>query len=242
MFFPPVLGEVDSVVRLYDWYSDSFAFYLAMERPGKTDLCDYLIQNDCDLNEEQALVVFRQLVEIAYRCAELDIVHRDLKEDNLILCSESMLTVKVIDFGAATSISANTLSKQFVGTREYFAPEQRLRLPYDPLAATVYSLGAILYSLMQGQPPSGRGPVVFLNPLSCSSRELILRCMSAKSTYRPSLRGAILYSLTQGQQPSSRGPDMFMNPLSCSTRELILRCMSAKPTYRPSLRDLMALF
>jgi len=183
------LENVDSVVHLYSWYTDSSAYYLAMERPGKMDLCDYLIHNQCTLNEQQALVVFRQLVDIAYRCAEMDIVHRDLKEDNLILCSESTLTVKAIDFGSATSISANTPSTEYVGTKEYFAPEQRLRLPYDPLATTVYSLGAILYSLTQGQPPPQRGPILFKRQLlSSTTRELILRCVSAVPNDRPSLR------------------------------------------------------
>jgi WD40 repeat protein len=94
------------------------------------------------------------------------IVHRDLKPSNILLASPgrpareatlSMLVPKIADFGLAKVLDDDTgitRDGQLIGTPAYAAPEQLSRggTGVGP-AADVYSLGAVLYTMLTGLPP-----------------------------------------------------------------------------------------
>jgi serine/threonine protein kinase len=90
------------------------------------------------------------------------IVHRDLKPDNIFLSPDENggELVKLLDFGVAKLLGPNedsgevayrTAAGSVVGTPAYMSPEQAGGMPVDP-RSDVYSLGAILYELICGQP------------------------------------------------------------------------------------------
>lgn len=82
--------------------------------------------------------------------------HRDLKLENMMLSHDGI--VKLIDFGLAhvapmpqpLHAAWNTTARGSVGTKSYQAPELLLGLPYDALAADVWSLGCCLFALVNG--------------------------------------------------------------------------------------------
>jgi len=80
------------------------------------------------------------------------LVHRDVKPQNLLLREDG--TVKVADFGIARAAETTVLTEvgTVLGTAAYLSPEQALGEEVTP-AADVYSLGAVLYELLAGQPP-----------------------------------------------------------------------------------------
>ncbi len=80
------------------------------------------------------------------------LVHRDVKPQNLLLREDG--TVKVADFGIARAAETTVLTQvgTVLGTAAYLSPEQALGEEVTP-AADVYSLGAVLYELLAGQPP-----------------------------------------------------------------------------------------
>jgi serine/threonine protein kinase len=96
------------------------------------------------------------------------VVHRDLKPANIMLIGESAnlarndaeadLRLKITDFGIARFLGTNaerlTQTGELIGTIDYMSPEQTSRgnQPVGP-ASDIYSLGAILYSLLTGHPP-----------------------------------------------------------------------------------------
>jgi serine/threonine protein kinase len=87
------------------------------------------------------------------------VVHRDLKPANVLVVPDTQpLEVKITDFGLAKLLagetSQQTKSHSFLGTPSYMAPEQAGgRASQVGPAADVYSLGAIFFELLTGQPP-----------------------------------------------------------------------------------------
>ncbi len=146
-----------NIVRLVDFGQDMEhdLLYLVMEMVEGTDLGGLL--------ERGRLRVAMALEITAQVCAALSephahqVVHRDLKPDNLMLgvTTDGSLQVKVLDFGIAQAADGNTkLTKTGMvhGTPKYMAPEQARG---DEMSGRtdIYSLGIILFQMLVGHAP-----------------------------------------------------------------------------------------
>ncbi len=100
----------------------------------------------------ELLQTLAQAVQVAHKNK---IVHRDLKPENILFRADGSPVIS--DFGLAKLLDATdgpTATQAIVGTASYMAPEQAWGKPgKNKPAADVYSLGAILYELLCGQPP-----------------------------------------------------------------------------------------
>src|SRR5205085_4057711 len=88
-----------------------------------------------------------------------EIVHRDVKPDNIVLVpsqddeGKPVEIAKVCDFGiAALGTSAPVEEDHVAGTPEYMSPEQTTGGPITP-AADVYACGVVLYEMLTGEVP-----------------------------------------------------------------------------------------
>lgn len=106
----------------------------------------------------QPAMAAAEWVEILARAVdhahENGVIHRDLKPSNVLVSTEGQL--KLCDFGVAKLAAGpdlQTRSGILIGTPEYMAPEQAGKAQRVGPAADVWSLGAILYSLLTGRPP-----------------------------------------------------------------------------------------
>jgi serine/threonine protein kinase len=109
------------------------------------------------LPEAEALRLVGRLCDAVAAMHARGFVHRDLKPSNVMLCTDG--STRILDFGLAAppERSKGMLARLggVYGTPQYMAPEQVSNAPVDE-RADVYSLGAILYELLAGEPPFRR--------------------------------------------------------------------------------------
>jgi serine/threonine protein kinase len=134
--------------------------FLVMELLQGESLRDLLKRRGM-LPPERVAYIFQQVLAALEAAHAKDIVHRDIKPDNVFLCATSVQAdlVKILDFGVAKilrqedpSIGKLTKNGFVVGTLSYMAPEQATGDPLDG-RADLYSVGACMYLALTGRKP-----------------------------------------------------------------------------------------
>ncbi|MGE4133487.1 MAG: serine/threonine-protein kinase [Bdellovibrionales bacterium] len=128
--------------------------YMALEYIEGWPLDTYLSRFSPSLAE--LLELFAQMVEGLQAAHELDIIHRDIKPQNVMVTNKGK--VKIVDFGVAKEQTAHDNFKTtvgvVVGTRSFLAPEILRGAPATK-QGDIYSLGLILRFMLSGEMPSG---------------------------------------------------------------------------------------
>jgi len=99
------------------------------------------------MGEEDAKFFFSQLCDVLSYMQSKGVAHRDLKLENILVDSE--LNIKIADFGFATFKKVNQL-ESYSGTMTYMAPEIKESKQYDGKKTDMFSIGVILFILVQG--------------------------------------------------------------------------------------------
>ena len=148
--FSKTLGRHPNIAPLYDVIDSPTDTYLVLENIGGGELYDYLAEKG-RLEEDEARRMFQQLIDGIDYCHSKDVIHRDLKLDNLLL--DSQKNIKVADFGLSKKALKNNMLRTTCGTNHYIAPEILSRHPYTGPGVDVWSCGVILYALVCGYVP-----------------------------------------------------------------------------------------
>ena len=154
------------LVALHDWFQNTHWVFMVLEYVEGGDVLNYM-QSTGAVSESTARNWTRQLVDAISYLHQLDITHRDLKLENLLLDSEH--NIKLCDFSFIKGTSSRQLSETFCGSRSYTAPEILLGIPYDPKKADVWAIGVILYIFVTGVMPfdESKGKKHFLGEQRC---------------------------------------------------------------------------
>ena len=138
-----------NIVNVYDVGEEHGLYYMVMELVEGITLKEY-INKKGRLSAKETISIAIQAANGIEAAHMHNIVHRDIKPQNIIISKEGK--VKVTDFGIAKATSSNTISTNALGSVHYTSPEQA-RGGFSDFKSDIYSLGITLYEMVTGQVP-----------------------------------------------------------------------------------------
>ena len=196
-----------NIVNIYDVGSENGLHYIVMEYVEGITLKTYI--------EKKGQLSFKEAVSIAIQVGRgieaahnKNIVHRDIKPQNIMISTEGK--VKVMDFGIARAASSNTVSSDVMGSVHYSSPEQA-RNGFVDGRSDIYSLGIVMYEMVTGRVPFDGDttvavaiqhlqeemtpPSVYAKNLPISMEKIILKCTQKNADRRYQTIGDLLADL-----------------------------------------------
>mmetsp|Transcript_29225 Transcript_29225/g.89935 ORF Transcript_29225/g.89935 Transcript_29225/m.89935 type:complete len:724 (+) Transcript_29225:101-2272(+) len=204
-----IMRQVDHphVVRLFEWYEDSNHYYLVLEALKGGTLKDVVLNMQKQrkgVKEEWIRKVMGQVVEAMAFCHSLRLIHKDLKDENIMLLRKdpdfNEPYAVVIDLGIAEMFSvADPNGREMGGTPTTMAPEVWTG-SFGP-KCDVFSLGCVLFEMLSGNYPfmansmkpaawlrvHKKGPDWNLVRTSREGKELCKRMLAYVESARPSM-------------------------------------------------------
>lgn len=138
-----------NILQCYGYCCKRKRFYLILEYAPGGDVYGEL-QKEKVFSEEKTASYIRQTALALAHCHARQIIHRDVKPENLLLCVGGVL--KLADFGWAISVVDNSKATEVCGTLDYLPPEMINNRSYR-YAVDMWSLGVLLYEFLVGVPP-----------------------------------------------------------------------------------------
>lgn len=187
-----------NIMRLIDFFEDDDYYYIELPPHGypipAIDLFDF-IELKKDMSELECKSIMKQSISAINHLHNNGIVHRDIKDENLIIDANGV--IKLIDFGSAAYIKQGPFDV-FVGTLDYAAPEVLNGLPYEGKPQDVWSLGILLYTLIYKENPfynvdeimEGELRIPFVTSEGCLS--LIKRILQRDIRKRPAMKDIVV--------------------------------------------------
>ncbi|KAH7727970.1 Protein C27D6.11 [Aphelenchoides avenae] len=199
------------------------------------------IKQEKRLSELEARFLFRQLIEGIRYLEGNNIVHRDLKCENLFLDRHDNL--KIGDFGFARCLPEGQSSNTFCGSKAYVALEIMTSQRYSGNGVDIWSSGVILYIMLTGAMPfDDRKPKEMVSrqrerrihfprsvPVNEDAKRLILHMLQPEPSQRPSTNEIIISDWLRPQKYFMRGP----SDDACSTASQISNLDNDTTTCEP---------
>ena len=130
--------------------------YIIFELCSKGDLFDYIKCTESGLEEKSCKILFYKIVKIIQTLHQMGISHNNIKAQNILLDGENF-EIKICDLGASSFTKKENgkkiLQAKRVGSDAYMAPEIILGLNYDGEKCDIFSLGVLLFFIMNYKAP-----------------------------------------------------------------------------------------
>lgn len=185
-----------NIVSIYDVVDEGKLHYIVMELIEGITLKSYIAQKR-RLDVKEAVSISIQVAQGIVAAHSRNIVHRDIKPQNIIISKDGK--VKVADFGIARAATSQTITVSAVGSVHYISPEQA-RGGYSDARSDIYSFGITMYEMVTGRVPfEGDNtvtvalahleepitrPSVYNPQIPVSLENIILKCTEKKPEHR----------------------------------------------------------
>ncbi|KAJ8009513.1 hypothetical protein DPEC_G00089660 [Dallia pectoralis] len=229
----------DQVVELLEWFDQPERVVLVMEHPVPCVDVNTFMNTVARgaFREDVARVIMRQAALACRHCRDRGVLHRDVKGENLLVRTDN-LRVKLIDFGCGDLLKEEPYN-EFAGTMEYFPPEFFTEGMYDGCKATVWSLGILLFYLVNGKTPfrdeyqiASRSRLYFKQGISEECRDLIHRNRSTE------LRMKIGAKETSKRKRGACFLDLDPEPVPATKKTCVSASFSPTSSWRTPLAKL----
>lgn len=112
-----------NIISYYGSFESNGELFIEMEYANAGTLANFLTSLSCPLQEHEILIIFKQIVAATVHLHENNILHRDLKTENIFLNKEGF--IKVGDFGISKMLTTKCqgAANTCVGTPYYISPE-----------------------------------------------------------------------------------------------------------------------
>jgi serine/threonine protein kinase len=210
--------------------------YLVMEYVEGETLSERLTKRG-SLTEQETMAIFRNVCAGLASAHANGIVHRDLKPSNIVLTRfDGRETARVLDFGIAKMVDTDSQAKltqtgEVFGTPLYMSPEQLKGEKIEP-ASDVYSVGAVMYHCLAGEPPHegdsayaimfkrlGEKPLSFEKhdkQISGDVESIVMKCLELDPKKRYSNAGELV-----GQIDRYRKSNAFTRTINTLKRRIV---------------------
>ncbi|XP_078079909.1 myosin light chain kinase, smooth muscle-like [Mustelus asterias] len=140
------------LVQCLDAFESRSEIVMVMEYISGGELFERIVDEDFELTEATCVLYVRQILAGLQFMHQQNVVHLDLKPENIVCVNRNGTRIKIIDFGLARKLDCNGSVKVMFGTPEFVAPEV---INYDPIGYTTdtWSIGVICYILLSGLSP-----------------------------------------------------------------------------------------
>lgn len=143
------------LIKLHKVYETPTEFVLILEYAAGGEIFDHCVGVKDTFSENTSRRLMRQILDAVHFLHDNDIVHLDLKPQNILLSKDGTdpeSAIKLVDFGLSKYIADGLEIREILGTPDYVAPEV---LNYEPLstATDIWSLGVVAYVMLTGVSP-----------------------------------------------------------------------------------------